>query len=372
MTIGEKPILPSDFNRLAQRVGDVKGTFGSRVITHIQHEFHRVVTLFKTGKWSTDAQVCARLSDSLSKCTKELKNLDKGINPDTPKRDVSNNLEFHLAVRESTKEMKQLADMLAKSPGTAVSKEFKKLVDRFGELKQTLDSGVDRDREILGTVKAKMGEVKRGKGPEIAAKGAEALALIGQTKAARQERAAEEFLARRDKRMEARDKLEEAKKQLEAAPFLQRRAAFEVAKKKIAALPEMHLGKQAARKEKAAALEALLKEPEAREAAAAAKIKAGYSAETSRQNIRENIPIMIKLATRYGIEERLNEPDRKTLSDISKRTDLSKLSDKELIAEANKAREIINKGFGGHLSKDFAEVFLAMKNSVRTLQKQGR
>ncbi|MCE5317611.1 MAG: hypothetical protein LLG04_09695, partial [Parachlamydia sp.] len=146
-----KSVVGADLYNAMQRLGPVEGKMGVRVVKHLENLINRFIELFKTGRWSTEAQICIRMDRDIKQMIKVLEEDDKKLAEHPNVKEAEGDLKFREAVGLRAEKMLAIMQRLAeRQPKVSPTKEFKELVNDFAKFKQINDKGIAHDFEILG------------------------------------------------------------------------------------------------------------------------------------------------------------------------------------------------------------------------------
>lgn len=146
-----KGFVGADLFNAMQRIGPVEGKMGVRVVKHLENLYNRFIDLFKTGRWSTEAQICIRMDRDIKKMIKVLEEDDKKLGAHPDAKEAEGDLKFRELVAHRAEKMLQIMHRLAeRQPRVSPTKEFKDLVNDFAKFMQINDKGIARDHQILG------------------------------------------------------------------------------------------------------------------------------------------------------------------------------------------------------------------------------
>lgn len=175
-----KGVVGADLYNAMQRLGPVEGKMGVRVVKHLENLINRFIDLFKTGRWSTEAQICIRMDRDIKKMIKVLEQDDKRLAEHPDVKEAEGDLKFREAVGLRAEKMLQIMQRLAeRQPKVSPKKEFKELVNDFAKFKQINDKGIERDIRILGAKAVKKGaEISPEEKKQMRAARAEAYAQL--------------------------------------------------------------------------------------------------------------------------------------------------------------------------------------------------
>lgn len=149
-----KAALGTDLTKELQRLKPLEGKWGSRAIQTVQNELNRLVNIFKTGKFSTEAQVCVRLDKAVKKLETKMKQEHKMIEQAGGKGKielVKQDIEFRQSVDKLASQMTKLLDKFSERKGKP-TKEYLTFSKDLRELRYLNEKELKADEKILDSL----------------------------------------------------------------------------------------------------------------------------------------------------------------------------------------------------------------------------
>lgn len=168
--------LGTDLSNELQRLKPLEGKWQSRAVQALQNEVNRFINIFRTGKFSTEAQVCTRLEKEVKKLQRRMDeitfNADKG-----DMHQVKYDIRMLESIADLTNKMTGFLDKFAERKGKT-TKSYMKFRGSLNELRTLNQQSLERSKRILESVTPRLAtfletpkakEIKRSVTPLIKA-----------------------------------------------------------------------------------------------------------------------------------------------------------------------------------------------------------
>ncbi|MCE5319342.1 MAG: hypothetical protein LLG04_18500 [Parachlamydia sp.] len=148
MTTPISNILGPKIYEAMQRIEPLKGSIKDKISQVVQNRVNYFIDIFKTGKFTTDSQVCTLLNKEVGKLNKLMDQADKKVTRTKDPKALQEQLTLRKEIEKTTDKILDLMHQTGAHTGNR-TKSFQKLEKSIGELLKRNQITIDNETKIL-------------------------------------------------------------------------------------------------------------------------------------------------------------------------------------------------------------------------------